>query len=85
MSWINAARTVVKQSTAYQVDIRTGHLCARATQGQRKGTKCGVILDLFTASMLTQIYDKLSESNRTRFDSLPILKAVKLGWALVKT
>jgi hypothetical protein len=44
----------------------------------------GVVLDAFTASMLVQIYDALSPANQAKFGALPLMKAVDMGWKLVK-
>lgn len=42
----------------------------------------GVTVDLTTAGVLVQIYDKLSETNREKFASLPVHKMIALGWKL---
>lgn len=44
----------------------------------------GLLMDLFTASMLVQVYDALSETNRTKFLALPLRKMVSVGWSCVK-
>jgi hypothetical protein len=43
-----------------------------------------VYVDLFTASMLVQVYDALNAENREKFIGLPFMKMVGVGWALVK-
>jgi 2-C-methyl-D-erythritol 4-phosphate cytidylyltransferase len=41
-------------------------------------------VDLFTASMLVQVYDALNEENRARFIGLPFLRMVDIGWKLTR-
>jgi hypothetical protein len=41
-----------------------------------------VYLDGFTASMLTQVHDALSEPYRTKFMRLPWRRMVAVGWAI---
>lgn len=43
----------------------------------------GFLVDSFTASMLCQIYNALSPSNRLSFSTLPLTKMVDIGWKLV--
>lgn len=43
----------------------------------------GVLVDLFTASAVVQVYDALNETNREKFASLDILRMVDLTWDLV--
>lgn len=45
----------------------------------------GVLLDLFTASMLVQVYDALTiKENKEKFAAMPLLRAVQIGWQLVE-
>jgi hypothetical protein len=44
----------------------------------------GVMVDLFTASMLVQVYDNLSEENRAKFIALPITRMASVGWEVLK-
>lgn len=43
----------------------------------------GVLMDLFTASMLVQVHDALGETNRAMFVRMPIHRMVSVGWKLV--
>ena len=43
-----------------------------------------VYVDAFTASMLVQIYEKLSEENKASFIALPWLKMVAIGWKVAE-
>jgi hypothetical protein len=43
----------------------------------------GLLMDLFTASMLVQIHDALNKTNRAEFLALPLRKMVSVGWKLV--
>ena len=80
MSWIAAARDVYKNHQARRINIETGHLVpnGRHTRGKV------VLLDGFTASGLVQVYDKLSEENKKKFDSLSLMKAIDVMWKILK-
>lgn len=41
-------------------------------------------VDLFTASMLVQIYDALNEANREKFVALEWPRMIDVGWKLAK-
>jgi hypothetical protein len=57
---------------------------ARAVVDEHQARKVnGMLLDAFTASMLVQVHDALSETNRRRFAEMPLLRAVTVGWKLV--
>lgn len=43
-----------------------------------------VYVDLFTASMLVQVYDALNETNRAKFIGLPWTRMVDIGWKACK-
>lgn len=86
-TWIDTARKINDEHQAYQVDVNspTHEICGDACSKQVKTKgRCGVILDGFTASMLVQIYDALNDKNKAKFDALPLLKAVSVGWGLTK-
>jgi hypothetical protein len=43
-----------------------------------------ILLDLFTASMLVQVYDALTvPENKSKFAAMPLERAVSIGWQLV--
>lgn len=78
MSWLAAVQQIKNEHQARRIDTKTGHLCAKSA---RKGA---VLMDAFTANMLITVYEALNEENKAKFTSLPILKAVQIGWKCVK-
>jgi hypothetical protein len=44
----------------------------------------GILIDMFTASMMLQVFDGLNENNRVIFLECDLIKAVGLGWKLTK-
>jgi len=78
-SWEPAARYVVKHHQA--VDFHVSGQFSDAPS-ECKG-KC-VTLDAFTASMLCQVIDALTNENRIKFTSLNLLRAVDIGWSVTK-
>ena len=44
----------------------------------------GSTVDLFSASVMTRVYDALNEVNRAKFLALPISKMAKLAFQLLK-
>lgn len=44
----------------------------------------GSLLDITTAGMLVAVHDALKPANQAHFVGLPLVKAVTLGWKLVK-
>jgi hypothetical protein len=90
-AWLEAARQVVEKKQFLTVDIATGRPVETVwgeedEQGMEEvvGPEGAVVLDMLTASMLTQIYDGLNPQNRERFGAMPLPKAVDFGWKLVK-
>lgn len=51
---------------------------------RQAGPVQGHLVDAYTASMLSQVYDGLKPENQTRFLSLPLPAAVKIGWQIVR-
>ena len=43
----------------------------------------GVLVDAFSASMVVQVYDKLTPENRVKFMSRPAKQVVLMGWKVV--
>jgi hypothetical protein len=88
--WLTAARNVVEHKTFLTVDTTTSEP-VETVWGQEDdqgieevvGPEGAVLLDLFTASMLTQVYDALGEANKARFLAMPLPKAVDFGWKLI--
>lgn len=44
----------------------------------------GTMVDLFTASIITQIYDKVNDSNKSKMEKLPLEKLVDLAYKMMK-
>ena len=44
----------------------------------------GTLVDMFTASMITQIYDKVNDANKTKMDKLPLEKLVNIAHKIMK-
>ena len=42
----------------------------------------GTLLDLFSASVLVQVHDALSEPNRAKFTAMPLAKAHRIAFQL---
>ena len=43
----------------------------------------GVMVDSFTASAISQIYDKVNDANKKKMDSLPITKLANLAFKMM--
>lgn len=71
-AWVETARKVVAEGQYQHVNHETGALDPE-----------GVILDLFTASMLTQVYDALKPASQAKFGAMPLWQALDTGWKLV--
>ena len=44
----------------------------------------GVMVDSFTASAISQIYDKVNDANKKKMDSLPIIKLANLAFKMMQ-
>ena len=44
----------------------------------------GTMVDLFTASAVVQIYDKVNDSNKSKMEKLPLPKLVDLAYKIMK-
>lgn len=44
-----------------------------------------VFVDGFSASAIAQVYDALNEANREKFIALPVARAAKVAFSLVKS
>lgn len=88
--WVQTAREVIAHKGYLTVDTTSGQPVeavwgAEDDQGMEEivGPEGAVVLDLVTAGMLVQIHDALSPTNREKFASMPLTKAVDVGWKLV--
>lgn len=66
--WIEAARWIIANKTARRLDRKTGELIPKDKAG-------GIMLDLFSASIMVQVYDRLNEANRAKLDAMPVAMA----------
>lgn len=55
----------------------------RWVEKKMKGVK-GIMLDAVTAGMLVKVYEALKPEQREKYDTMPIEKAVRVGWKLVE-
>jgi hypothetical protein len=44
----------------------------------------GVLVDMFTASAISQIYDKVNDANKKRMENLPITKLANLAFKMIQ-
>jgi shikimate kinase len=44
----------------------------------------GTLVDMFTASIITQIYDKVNDANKAKMEKLPLEKLVDLAYKMMK-
>lgn len=50
----------------------------------QRGKVDGVMVDLFTASTVLQVWEHLKEANKKRFEELPIRTAAQIAFRLIK-
>lgn len=81
--WLAAARDVLARNGFHTIDVDTGEPVETQWEGDEVVNDNAVVLDLVTAGMLTQVYDALGPRNQEKFGSMPLLKAVDVGWKLV--
>lgn len=75
--WLEAARTIVASKMARRIDQESQQLVPENRRG-------GTLVDLTTASLLCQVYDKLNEVNRTKFAAFHISVAIHVAYKLAK-
>jgi len=44
----------------------------------------GVMVDLFTASAIVQIYDKVNDANKAKMDNAKIAALANIAWKVMK-
>ncbi len=44
----------------------------------------GVLVDMFTASAISQIYDKVNDANKKKMEKLPIIKLANLAFKMMQ-
>jgi hypothetical protein len=72
--WLEAVRWIVAHGQARRIDVETGALVPEGKSG-------GMLLDLFSASAMAQVYDALNETNKAKLLSkpLPVAHATVFG------
>lgn len=99
MTWIEAARRIVERKGAevkmpddsfrsmneFDFSDEAEEQYGGAFPGSKRNfpPDGAVLLDMFTASMLVQVHDALSPGHQVKFASLPLEKAVSVGWKVV--
>ena len=77
--WIRSARTVIKRKQYGRINIHTGHLVPNG-RNRRGGV---VLMDMFSASALTQVWDALSNEARAKFGSMNVVAAIALAFKVI--
>jgi hypothetical protein len=75
-SWLDAARKVVKNHQMLYVNKN-----GKVSEDKKSGY---MMLDATTANMLVTIADALKKETSEQFTSMPLDKAVNIGWKLIK-
>jgi hypothetical protein len=84
MTWLEIAKKVVDNGSYTYVNINTNEEVSHEDTSEDYVEDGDVVLlDMTTANMLVTVVGALNEGNRQMFTSLPIYKAVKVGWALL--
>lgn len=90
-TWIETARLVLKRHGMQVVDGTTGEILPedleaylRLNEREAEDYEAkGVLLDVQTANALVTVWDALSEENRAKFESMPLLTAVDVARKLI--
>jgi len=85
MKAIDAARKVVEEKQCALIrprkDEPTEYDFKDAFQGKKKGW---FYLDLFTSSVITQVYDAVNEQNQAKLAEMPIQKMARICFSAVR-
>jgi hypothetical protein len=76
-SWIEAARWIVEHRQCRRVIPETGELVSEENRG-------GMLLDLFSASTMVQVYDALSAANQARLNGMDLRVAHHIVFQVLK-
>lgn len=63
--WLDAVKWIVQHQCCRRVDAETGQLVPEGKRG-------GMLLDLFSAGAMLQVYEALSEANRVRLVAMTL-------------
>lgn len=93
MNWMETVNKVVEEKQFACVDPITGQpvksprdVCEQMENDQeplRTDKGNGVILDLFTASIMQQVYECLTDKNKSKFKQLPFIKAHRIAMSAI--
>lgn len=75
--WLDIAKEVVKEGQMTYINLKT----LKTSEEKKKGM---VILDATTAAMLVNIADNLTGEVKKKFTSLPLDKAINVGWQIMR-
>jgi hypothetical protein len=75
--WIEAARWIVGHRQCRRVIPETGELVPEEKRG-------GMLLDLFSASTMVQVYDALNEANQAKLNALDLRVAHHIVFQVLK-
>lgn len=82
MSWVEAARQVVATG-GFKMVGQDGTVHPTVWDGDEVSPASeGMALDLFSASVMVQVYDALSEANQAKFAAMPLTTAHNVAFKL---
>lgn len=74
--WIESVRLITVTHGFRRIDTTSHEVVPHDKTG-------GQAIDLTTANMLCQVYDKLNPANQKKFGEMDLLVAIDIGWKLV--
>ena len=75
--WIDAARWIVEHRQCRRIIPETGELVPEEKRG-------GMLLDLFSAAAMVQVYDALNDVNRAKLDAMDLRVAHRIVFQVLK-
>ena len=75
--WIDAIRWIVENKQCRRVIPETGELVPEDKSG-------GMLVDLFSASTMVQVYDALNETNKARLNAMDVRLAHRIVFQVLK-
>lgn len=82
--WIDAARQVVETHGFVSVNPESGEVVETKWRGDEVSPSSkGIVLDLFSASALVQVYDALGPENKAKFAAMPLPQAVEVAFKII--
>lgn len=96
MPWLESAKIIVEEKSAKRLDPNTGEILGSITDidypteleeveelYNKNQEDHGVILDYFSAQIMLQVYDVLSDENKESFKSMNLLRAHDIAFELL--